>query len=217
MMPFRLVGRALLFDLDGVLADSIPAVEAAWGRWAVQHGIDPERAAAAIVGRRAVDVVALLAPQLDARHEAAAVEALEDEELCRIRPIAGAPELVARLPRSVWAVATSGSRRIATSRLAQIGIAGVPVLITAEDVERGKPDPQVYRRAAAALGFPAAECIVFEDSAPGIEAGKNAGCRVVAVVASGEAPPFVDGAVRDYRELRVEFGGEDEPLLLTNA
>ncbi len=217
MMPFRVQGRALLFDLDGVLADSIPAVEAAWERWAAQHSIDAGLAAAAILGRRAIDVVALLAPQLDPEREAATVEALEDQELHRIHPIPGAPEFVARLPRSTWAVVTSGSRRIATSRLAQIGIADPPVLITAEDVERGKPDPEVYRCAAAVLGVPAAECIVFEDSAAGIAAGKSAGCRVVAIVARGEAPPFVDGAIRDYRTLRIERAGEERSFVVTNA
>ena len=217
MMPFALEARALIFDLDGVLADSIPVVEAAWERWAAQHGIDEGRAAAAIMGRRAVDVVALLAPQLDVQREASFVEALEEEDVHRIRPILGAREFVERLPRDVWAVATSGSHRIATSRLRQIGIVNPPILITAEDVERGKPDPEVYRRAAAAVGVSPAECIVFEDSPAGLASGKSAGARVIAVVARGEPPPFVDGAIRDYAGLRVALGARGAALVVSHA
>ena len=187
-----------------MLANSVPVVEAAWERWAATHGIDEGRAAAAIMGRRAVDVVALLAPQLDVEREAASVEALEEKDVYRITPIAGAPEFVARLPRHLWAVATSGSHRIATSRLRQIGILDPPVLVTAEDVERGKPDPEVYLRAAAAVGASPRDCIVFEDSPAGIAAGKNAGCRVIAVLARGAPPLAVDGVIRDYTALRVE-------------
>jgi mannitol-1-/sugar-/sorbitol-6-phosphatase len=171
--------RAILFDLDGVLVDSTAYIEDQWRRWATAKGLEAEPFLQVCHGRRAVETIRLAAPDLDAEAEVAAFKP-EDAGDCRVlAPTEGALRLVRTLPVESWAVATSGPRVVASERLRQAGLPIPPVLICAEDVVHGKPSPDVYLMAAAALGVSPSECIVIEDAPAGIEAARAAGMGVI--------------------------------------
>jgi sugar-phosphatase len=178
---------AILFDLDGVLMDSRVAVERAWERWAAGHGIDAAVVLAEAHGRRTIDTIRAIAPLLDVETEARLFETAESVDFDGVTTLPGAAELLRALPPSSWTVVTSGTRALATGRL---GYGGLPVpdrLITADDVERGKPDPEPYLAGAAALAVDPADCLVIEDAPAGIEAGKAAGMTVLALATTFEA------------------------------
>jgi sugar-phosphatase len=170
--------QGLLADLDGVLVDSYEAVARTWRWWAARHGIDP----APFIdshGRPTQETIAELAPCLDAVAEAAVIEERESIDTADVAALPGAAELLST-GRQV-AVVTSGTRALALGRLGAAGLPVPEVLVTAESVRRGKPDPEPYLLAAAQVGVEPANCTVFEDAPAGIAAGKAAGMRVVAV------------------------------------
>ncbi len=173
--------QAVIFDLDGVLVDSTAVVERTWRRWAASRGLDFEAVMQVAHGRRAVETVRLAAPHLDTEAEAARLTAQEARETEGLVRIEGASQLVCSLPEGGWAVATSGTREIATTRLTFAGVPLPAVLITADDVERGKPDPRVYMLAAERLGVPSADCVVIEDAPAGIQGARAAEMPVIAV------------------------------------
>lgn len=174
----------MLLDLDGTLIDSTSAIERAWCLWANQHGLPVESVLESATGFRSVDTIRLVAPHLDAEKEAAALEVIEANNLDGVIPFPGAQELLTDLAGGAWAIVTSGTRRLATNRIRHARLPMPRILVTADDVKLGKPDPQGYLLAAAQLGVDAGECLVFEDSHPGIAAGQNARMCVVAVARS---------------------------------
>ena len=173
--------RAILFDLDGVLVDSTAYVEDQWRRWARSKGLSEEPFLKVCHGRRAVETIRLAAPELDAEAEVAAFVPDDSVTQPAIRALDGAHRLLETLPAGSWAVATSGTRRMATERLQSAGLPVPAVLVCAEDVQHGKPSPDVYLLAAAGLGVPPGECLVVEDAPAGIEAARAAGMSVVSV------------------------------------
>jgi sugar-phosphatase len=199
---------AVLFDLDGVLVDSHPTIERILRSWAVDRGIDPDHAVAASQGRRDIDLVAIVAPHLDAAAEAAELVAREEEDFAGLHAIPGAAELVDALPATAWAVVTSGSRNVAAGRLKAVGLPVPAAFVTAEDVSAGKPDPECYLRGAWILGVDPRNCVVFEDAVSGLKAARAAGMRTVAVGAAGEsAPSLWDARVNDLRDVVVAADG----------
>lgn len=172
---------AIVFDLDGVLVDSTGYIEQQWRRWAASKGLPVEPFLRVCHGRRALETIRLAAPHLDAEAEVAAFAPEEDSDGQVLGPVDGASRLLETLPVGSWAVATSGSRAVATDRLRRAGLPIPGVLICAEDVLRGKPSPDVYLLAAAGLGVVPAECLVVEDAPAGVEAARAAGMGVVAV------------------------------------
>ncbi len=184
MPPAPLRCRALLFDLDGVLADSTASVEAHWRRWAAGHGLDPDAILHVVHGRRAIDTIREVAPALDAERELAALAAAETEDTTGVVAAPGAAELLPRLAAGSWAVVTSGMRAVALARLRASALPEPPLLVAAEDVGRGKPDPEGYLAAAARLGRSPAECVVFEDAPAGVAAARAAGMRCVALAST---------------------------------
>ena len=186
---------AILFDLDGVLMDSRVAVERAWERWAAGHGIDPAAVLAEAHGRRTIDTIRAIAPLLDVETEARLLEDAEAIDFDGVTTLPGGAELLGALPSGSWTVVTSGTRALATGRLAHGGLPIPEQLITADDVERGKPDPQPYLAGAAALGVDPADCLVIEDAPAGIEAGKAAGMNVLALATTFQASEL---AAADY-------------------
>ena len=172
---------AILFDLDGVLVDSAAFVERQWRRWARARGLRPEPFLRVCHGRRALETIRIAAPELDAEAEVKAFVPVEDEGAEAIGPLAGAGRLLGVLPLGSWAVATSGLRPIATSRLRRAGLPVPPVLVCAEDVARGKPSPDAYLLAARELGVLPSACLVVEDAPAGIQAARAAGMPVVGV------------------------------------
>ncbi|MGZ4826406.1 MAG: HAD family hydrolase [Terriglobales bacterium] len=176
-----LSSAAILFDLDGVLVDSRAAVERQWAVWAREHHLDPAQVIPIAHGRPTIETIREVAPQLDADAEAESMERREISDLEGVRAIAGAADLLARIPPDRWAVVTSGTRNLATTRLRAVGLPVPHTLVSAGDITHGKPDPEPYLKGAAALRFTARECIVIEDAPSGIRAGKAAGMRVIAV------------------------------------
>jgi mannitol-1-/sugar-/sorbitol-6-phosphatase len=172
---------AILFDLDGVLVDSAAYVEQQWRRWASARGLRPEPFLRVCHGRRALETIRIAAPDLDAEAEVRAFVPVEDEQAEPIGPLAGAGRLLGLLPIGSWAVATSGVRPIATSRLRRAGLPVPPVLVCAEDVARGKPSPDAYLLAARELGVLPSACLVVEDAPAGVQAARAAGMTVVGV------------------------------------
>lgn len=174
----RLDCRGLLFDCDGVLVDSTDAGERAWGRWACEYGLDPERVTEGIHGRRSSETVALFLPGAERERGLRRIEEIEIGLAADTAPIPGAPELLAALP-PVWAIVTSASPALASARLAAAGVPRPAIVVTGEDVPAGKPAPDAYLRAAALLGLPATACVVVEDSPAGVRAGVAAGAAAV--------------------------------------
>lgn len=172
---------AILFDLDGVLVDSTQVVERQWRQWATRNQIDIGAVMAISHGRRAIEIIQAVAPHLNSLAEATHLAAAEAADTDGLAVYAGAYELLTTLPTGYWAVATSGTRAVASARLTHAGLPLPAVFVTADDVPRGKPSPDPYLQAAAGLGIPAERCIVIEDAPAGITAGLAAGARVIAV------------------------------------
>ena len=171
---------ALLFDLDGVLIDSTPAVARVWHGWAVEHGFDPETVVHMAHGRPSRTTIRELLPNADIDREDREVERREIADLDGVVVLPGARELLSILPPGRWTIATSCTRPLAEVRLRAAGLPIPNTMMTSSDVKIGKPDPEPYLKAAAKLGFAASDCIVMEDAPAGIRAGKAAGARVIA-------------------------------------
>ena len=176
-----LPARGLLFDNDGVLVDSEASVETSWSRWAVDHDLDPAEVMAAVPGRRAADTVGLFVGQAEVAESTAMVTRYELEGAEATSAVPGVLDLVSQLVGVPWAVVTSGVRVLATARLRGAGIDPPDVVVTAEDVTAGKPDPQPYLTGAARLGLAPADLLVLEDSVSGVASGQAAGCQVVGI------------------------------------
>ena len=203
--------------MDGILIASIGSVERSWTKWALLRGVDPALALATAHGRRAVETIAKLRPDLDCNAELTLIEDLEvaDNEGLTILP--GVPDLLAALPANRWTVVTSATERLARIRLAAGGIPVPDKLVTADQVTRGKPHPEPFQTGAALLGVEPSDCVVFEDSSSGAKAGRDAGCTVVATTFSHPAESL-DAAhylVRDLTGIRVEYPGDQIVLKLT--
>jgi mannitol-1-/sugar-/sorbitol-6-phosphatase len=202
----------VLFDLDGVLIDSTPAVERVWRKWAKEHGFDPAEVVRKAHGRPSIATIREYLPNADAEAENKVVERGELNDLDGIVPLPGAKELLAALPVGRWAIVTSGTRALAETRLRAAGLKVPAKMVTANDVKRGKPDPEPYVKGAALVGAPAAECVVVEDAPSGVRAGKAAGARVIGVLTTSAAPELeaagADWVVGDCRGIGAE-GAQD--------
>jgi mannitol-1-/sugar-/sorbitol-6-phosphatase len=171
---------ALLFDLDGVLVDSTPAVTRVWSRWAIAHGFDPDDVVSKAHGRPSIETIRDYLPDSDYEAENSVVERGEIEDLEGVVFLPGARELLAALPPDRWAIVTSCTRNLAAARLRAAGLPTPKRIVTCDDITHGKPNPEPYLKGAALLGIPAKNCIVVEDAPAGIRAGKTAGARVIA-------------------------------------
>jgi sugar-phosphatase len=173
--------QAILFDLDGVLVDSAECVEGTWRCWAEVNQLDPDRVISIAHGRRTIETVKLVAPHLAADEELARLAASESTQTAGIYEIRGAREFLRSLP-GPWAIVTSGIRAVASLRIKHTNLPFPPVLVCADEVTAGKPDPEGYLAAASQLGVDARQCIVVEDAPPGLEAAHRAGMRSIAVL-----------------------------------
>ncbi len=182
--PVLLRCKGVLFDMDGILISSIESVERSWTRWALLRGVGPAEACRVAHGRRGVDSMAILRPDLDPEAETRIVEGFEIEDTAGVAGLPGVQTLLASLPADRWTVVTSATETLARVRLAAGGIPAPARMVTAECVSQGKPDPAPYLAGAALLGLRPEECVVFEDAAAGATAGRAAGCMVVATTFS---------------------------------
>jgi sugar-phosphatase len=172
------------FDLDGVLIDSTSCITRHWEAWAARHGLELPAVMQAAHGVRTVETMRLVAPHLDVEKEAERFTAGEIADTDGVVVIDGAAELLAALPRDAWAVVTSGSAELATARLRRAGLPIPSTLVTADDVQRGKPAPAPYLLGADRLGVPVEHCVAVEDSPAGIQAARAAGMRVIGITAT---------------------------------
>src|ERR1051326_8349943 len=154
--------EAILFDMDGVLIHSAPAVERVWRKWALQHRFDPEAIIEKAHGRRSVETIRAVAPHMDAERENLKVEQMEIEDKEGVTALPGALSLLRCLPPERFAIVTSATRPLAEARLEYAGLPVHAHMVTADDVVQGKPSPEPYLRGAALLGVAAADCVVFE-------------------------------------------------------
>jgi sugar-phosphatase len=193
--------EALLFDLDGVLIDSTPAVERVWSKWARARGFDPDEVVAHAHGRPSISTVREYLPDVDHEAENRLVERAEIEDLEGVVPLPGAMELLKSLPSARWTIVTSCTRTLAEVRVRAAGLPVPKTFVTSTDVVNGKPHPEPFLKAAAILRVAASGCVVVEDALAGIRAGKSAGARVIAFPTTSErdrlAEAGADWVVKD--------------------
>lgn len=206
----RLTCKALLFDLDGVLVDSTACIERTWRSWSASHRLDAEMVVRAAHGRRAEETVRRMAPHLDAAREVAALVALESTRSTGVLEFAGARNLLASLPVRSWAIVTSGVRVVAAHRLRLVGLPIPRIMVCADEVARGKPEPDGYLAAASQLGVAPGDCVVVEDAPAGIAAAVAARMRVIAIETTHD-PSELRGAnafAGTVGALQVRVGGQ---------
>ena len=218
MDAMKIQCRGMLFDLDGVLVDSTPAVARVWTIWAKKHGFVPDEVVRQAHGRPSLTTIRELLPHGDHAVENREVERGEIEDTEGVVPLPGALELLQALPQDRWAIATSCTRRLAEVRIRTAGLPMPKHLITSTDVLHGKPNPEPYIKAAKILGLVPGYCIVVEDAPAGIRAGKTAGARVLALrTTAPDAELSQSGAdwiVNDLASLRLNSSNHQSQLEL---
>jgi sugar-phosphatase len=214
--PVQIRCKGVLFDMDGILISSLGIVERTWTKWALIRGMDPEQVLNVIHGRRALDSMILLRPDLDPKVEMKILEDIEVQDSDGLRMLPGVLELLAALPKDRWTVVTSATERVARVRLAAGGIPVPDYIVKAESVTQGKPHPAPYLAGAALLGFAPDQCVVFEDSSSGVKAGHDAGCIVIATTFSHQADSLeaADYLVEDVTGVAVEVLAGGQGLVL---
>ncbi len=197
--------RAFLFDMDGTLLNSIAAAERVWGNWAERHGLDVAAFLTTIHGARAIDTITRQAsPGVDPQVEAQWITEAEINDVEGVVAIPGAVEFLNSVPGDQWALVTSAPKALALRRLQAAGIAPPAVLVTAEDVAIGKPNPACYELGAQRLGVPVQDCLVFEDATVGIRAGEAAGADVLVVTSTHLKPMLTEHpSIEGYEQLQV--------------
>jgi sugar-phosphatase len=206
----RFAVDAVLFDIDGTLVDSTAAVVRVWETWAAEHGLDVQEILRVCHGRRTEDTLALFVPAAQQAAALAELEQLERADLHDVVALPGTRSLLSAIPAARWAAVTSGSRDVMQARLTAAGLLVPEVLVSAEAVDAGKPHPEGYLKAAAALGRDIRRCLVVEDAPAGIQAGLAAGARVLAVATSHPASELAsaDAVVPDLTACEVTVTGD---------
>jgi mannitol-1-/sugar-/sorbitol-6-phosphatase len=221
MNTMRIHCRGVLFDLDGVLVDSTPAVARVWTVWANKHGFVPDEVVRQAHGRPSLTTIRELLPHADHDAENREVERGEIEDVEGVIPLPGALELLQTLPQERWAIATSCTRKLAEVRIRAAGLPVPKYLITSTDVQHGKPNPEPYIKAAKILGLPPADCIAVEDAPAGIRAGKAAGARVLALRTTASDTELTqagaDWIANDLASLRLNSSNHQPQLELILA
>jgi mannitol-1-/sugar-/sorbitol-6-phosphatase len=211
--------RGVLFDLDGVLVDSTPAVARVWAWWARQHRFDdPDEVVRQAHGKPSIATIRELLPHADHDAENREVERREIEDTDGVIPLPGTLALLQSIPPEKWAIVTSCTRRLAEVRIAAAGLPKPIYMVTSTDITNGKPHPEPYLKGAKILSAAGADCVVIEDAPAGIRAGKAAGAHVVALrTTAGDAELREAGAdwiVNDCAELSVDPVSDGEAFLL---
>ncbi|HTF24783.1 MAG TPA: HAD family hydrolase [Candidatus Limnocylindria bacterium] len=210
--------RGVLFDLDGVLVDSTPAVARVWAWWAREHEFEPDEVVRKAHGRPSITTIRELLPHADHAAEDREVERREIADIEGVVPLPGAMELLQALPLDCWAIVTSCTLALAAVRIGAAGLPKPKQMVTSTDVQHGKPDPEPYLKGAQVLGVPAADCLVVEDAPAGIRAGKAAGARVLALRTTASDAELqqagADWIVDNCAELFLDSSAADQRFLL---
>jgi sugar-phosphatase len=195
---------AILFDLDGVLVDSTRSVSRQYRLWAQKAKLDPRTVENIPHGVRSVDVVRQLAPHLDAEAEVKKIEKMEAEDQDGVVIMPGAAELLKSIPEGRWCVVTSGTRYLATCRLKHANLPMPRILVSADDVSKGKPDPEPYLTGAQLLGMNASDCVVIEDAPAGILAAHAGGMKVIGMTSTYPASELgADAVIQKLAQINV--------------
>ena len=189
----RVKAKGILFDMDGVLVSSIGSVVRCWRQWAEHYEVPNAEIYEVPHGMRAIEIVKALRPDIDAEEGLRYIEDLEMDDVADLVVLPGVKALLESLPVERWAIVTSATRRLLLGRLKAAGLPIPERIISADMVERGKPDPEPYRRGAELLGLRPEDCLVVEDAPSGVGAGLAAGSRVLGVVGTHTAEDL-DGA-----------------------
>jgi sugar-phosphatase len=202
--------KGFLFDLDGTLVDSLPAVERAWTHWAERHGISPQQVLDFIHGKQAITSLRHFMPnatEAELQHEFKLLEQVEAEDTDGVNALPGALALLEQINALgiPWAIVTSGSVPVANARRIAGGLPLPEVFVTCELVKQGKPYPDAYLLGAKGLGLAPQDCVVVEDAPAGILSGLAAGCQVIAVNAPADAPKLnqVDLILSSLEQLKI--------------
>jgi sugar-phosphatase len=200
---------AFLFDMDGTIINSIPSAVRVWSEWAMRHGVDRDELFRVMHGVRAIETIRRFAPHADADAEFDWLLQAEMDDVADVVAIPGAIDFLSRLPAERWAIVTSAPLTLAERRLAAAGITPPALIVTADDVSKGKPAPDCFLLAAQRLRFPADRCLVFEDAVAGIAAGEAAGADVMVVTATHAHPLATDHpCFADYAELTLSIAAD---------
>jgi sugar-phosphatase len=201
--------KAVLFDMDGTLVDSGSVVERAWGRWAARHGIPLETVLSFSHGRPTIATMEYFLPARDHTGELEEMDRYEETQLDGILAVPGAAQVVHALQSHPWAIVTSAWRKLAEARVLAAGLPLPKVIVPVDEIRNGKPHPEGFLQAAERLGVAPRECLVFEDTRPGIEAGVSAGMQVVALLTTSPADRLKHRPlIRDFRDVRIQLDGE---------
>jgi mannitol-1-/sugar-/sorbitol-6-phosphatase len=215
----RIECLGVLFDLDGVLIHSNPAVDRVWMRWAIEHGLDPNEVIRAAHGRPSMMTIREYISAEFAEAENNEVERREIADIEGIVPLPGVMGLLRAIPPERWAIVTSGTYPLANARIKAAGLPTPKNLVTSSDIINGKPDPEPYLRGAAKLGFTAKDCVVLEDAGAGVRAGQAAGARVIGVRSptASDAELMAAGAdwlVNNCADIAVQQDSKNDGLVL---
>jgi mannitol-1-/sugar-/sorbitol-6-phosphatase len=210
------VFEAVIFDLDGTLIDSTPAVNRAWATWASEHGL----ALTELDRHHGVPSASVIRAAMPEDRHDAAIRRIAEIELADLHDIVvlpGATEALASLAGAKNAIATSCTVPLAAARIAAAQLAHPTVIVTADDVAHGKPHPEAFLQAAQRLGADPRHCLVVEDAPKGLEAAHAAGCFTLAVVTTTPRDALhADAIVTDLSEVRFEANHEGIRLKLIN-
>ncbi len=209
--------QAILFDLDGTLVDSVTRIRCLWQAWSERHNISTDVLLSVMHGRRAIETIQLVAPHLQAEREVMVLESEEIADMLNVQVYPGIHKLLSGLPSNQWAMVTSGSRRIAEARIKHVKLPMPTVLITGDDVKKGKPAPEGYLLAAHGLRVQPRDCVVIEDSPAGVQAGKMAKMQVIGVTTTHAARELqaADVIIGGLAELSLSMEGNGMILQFT--
>lgn len=229
--PITLRVNAALFDVDGTIIISQPALAAFWRDFGKDKPyFDAEHVIHVSHGWRTYDAIAKFAPDFADEETVTKLEGeIPDKYGKEAIEVAGAVKLCNsfnELPKEKWAVATSGTREMASKWFAVLGIKKPTYFITANDVKKGKPNPEPYLKGREGLGYPInthypekSKVVVFEDAPAGIAAGKAAGCKIIGIATTFSASSLrekgCDIVIKDHRSVRVAgYDKETDEVIL---
>ncbi|OKO99476.1 HAD-IA family hydrolase [Xenorhabdus eapokensis] len=200
--------KAILFDLDGTLVDSGSCIERLWYQWAQENHLDTKYVLSIIHGRTIEETLKLISSYFYNQHCVDEIKERAIAELNQVKPIAGAADFIKTIPAGRMAIVTSGAKKVSMQSIISAGIPVPDIMVTSEDISRGKPNPEPYLKAAEILGVQPSECLVFEDADSGIQSALAAGMSVIIIGANSHLLSSNGIAhVDNYKGLNVEIEG----------